>query len=250
MPGKCRSFAGSILIAAALLAPWGVWSGCAPAPPRQVPAELQGGAVSDAGTDRLQQGDMLKIKFHFHPELNEEQPIRRDGMIALPLVGELRAEGLTPEQLRQEIIRRYDARLRIPEVSVAVRSYKSPRVFVGGEVRNPGVKMIEGRLTVLASIMQAGGLINRSADPSRVVVVRTVQNKRTVTVLDLRPELEATRDEVSDVTELHAGSFALQPYDVVYVPRTNIDVIDQWVDQHINQIIPGNFNLNLSHEIP
>jgi len=256
MPGTRRSRTGPALIAAAFLTAAGAWSGCAPAPPKPAapkPAthvEPASSAAPVAGPDTLQQGDMLKIKFHFHPELNEEQPIRRDGMIAMPLVGEVRAEGLTPDQLRRELVDRYGVKIRNPEIAVAVRSYKSPRVFVGGEVRNPGVKMIEGRLTVLASIMQAGGLLNRSADSSRVVVVRNVQDKRTITVLDLRYELEATRDEVTEGAAGIGGSFLLKPYDVVFVPRTNIDVINQWVDQYINQIIPGDFSFDLSHEIP
>ncbi len=192
----------------------------------------------------LQAGDALSIKFPHWPELNEEQAIRPDGNIALQFVGEVQAAGRTPEELRTELLDRYAGTLKNPELTVIVRSFQSQRVYVGGEVAQPKLVMIEGgRLTALEAIVQAGGFLKRSAKMSNVIVIRQCDGKQYVKTLDLKAELKNPESE----------PFHLEPFDVVYVPRTVIDRVDQWSDQYINEIVPENivftFNKSLGHEV-
>ena len=176
----------------------------------------------------LEAGDALEVKFFHTPELNETQTVNPDGCIALQLIGEVKVEGVTPTQLRDGLLQMYASHLKDPDIVVVVRSYQNRRVFVGGEVKTPGIVQMPGELTVLEAIMQAGGFDMREAEVRNVVVIRHLDDQRYGYSLDLKAALagEATRP------------FYLEPKDIVYVPRTSIAKINQWVDQHINKIIP------------
>ena len=189
----------------------------------------------------LQSGDALRVRFAYWPELNEEQVIRPDGKIAMPLVGEIEAAGLNPEQLREELLKRYSSKVKDPDITVIVRSMDSRRVYVGGEVKTPGVISMPGRLTLLQAIMQAGGFMKESAKLSSVIVVRQQTGKQQVRSVDVRKMLKSPE----------GAPFFLAPFDIVFVPRTNIDRVDQWVEQYINRVIPRNiyasFTLNKTY---
>lgn len=210
-------------------------SGCMTTPPfaDSFPAAAEPTVV-------LKPGDVLQVKFLYWPELNEEkQSIRPDGKISLQLVGDVQAEGHTPEELRNHLLDLYQDKLIDPEIAVVVSSLDSHRVYVGGEVLSPGLVMINGRLTALEAIMQAGGFRKESAKMSSVVVVRQRDGAQYARTIDLRKSIEEPQSE----------PFLLEPYDIVFVPRTAIDQVDQWVDQYINQIIPRSLHYNFTHEV-
>lgn len=188
----------------------------------------------------LQPGDVLQVKFLYWPELNEEQQaIRPDGKISLQLVGDVQAEGFAPDELRTHLLELYEDKLIDPEISVVVNALDSHRVYVGGEVMTPGLVMIQGRLTALSAIMQVGGPRKASAKMNSVVVIRQSGGRQFGTTIDLRSALEDPESE----------PFLLAPGDVVYVPRTTIDRVDQWVDQYINQIVPRNLHFNFTYDV-
>jgi len=193
-----------------------------------------------APTVKLQPGDVLQVKFLYWPELNEEkQSIRPDGKISLQLVGDVHAQGLSPDELRTHLLDLYDEKLIEPEISVVVGALDSNRVYVGGEVLAPGMVMINGRLSVLEAIMQSGGPRKDTAKLNSVVVVRQRDGKQYGITLDLRNALESAESE----------TFMLEPYDVVFVPQTNIDKVDQFVEQYINRIVPRALHYNFTHEM-
>lgn len=176
----------------------------------------------------LSPGDVLDIKFFYVPELNESEAIRPDGKIALQLIGEVDAQGKTPEDLRKLLYSLYTPHLKKPDVTVIVRSFQGQRVYVGGEVNSPGMLPMPGPITALEAIMQAGGFNMRSAEAGNVVIIRHRGGLRYGASLDLR---QAIKGDPSD-------PFYLEPLDIVFVPRTRIARVNQWIDQHINQIIP------------
>ncbi|MBX7259791.1 MAG: polysaccharide export protein [Candidatus Hydrogenedentes bacterium] len=230
--GWAELVCGSTLSAAAVLICVAVSFGCAttPEPSESFP-------VAQDPVLLLKPGDVLQVKFLYWPELNEEgQTIRPDGRISLQLVGEVVAEGKEPEVLRQELLGLYKDKLLQPEISVVVRSLDSHRVYVGGEVLAPGLVPVNGRLTALEAIMQAGGPRKESSKLSTVVIVRQQDGQQYATTLDLRNALESPQ----------SSSFELAPRDIVYVPRTAIDRVDQWVDKYINQIIPRSVHANFT----
>jgi len=173
-------------------------------------------------------GDEIEVKFFYTPELNITQTVRPDGNISLELIREVRAQGKTPAELRDELMRLYDPHLKAPEIAVVARSFYNQRVFVGGQVLRPGEVEIPGRMTALEAIMEVGGFDLRVAERKDVIVIRYSGDKRYAYKLNLK---EATAGKETE-------PFYLQPKDIVYVPRTTIAKINQWIDQHINKIIP------------
>jgi protein involved in polysaccharide export with SLBB domain len=88
----------------------------------------------------VQVGDTLNIKFYYHPDHDlRDLVVRPDGKLLLPLVGDMQAAGLTPEQLAENIAQRYSFTLREPKVAVDVKTANTGQVYVGGEVQRPGI---------------------------------------------------------------------------------------------------------------
>jgi polysaccharide export outer membrane protein len=101
--------------------------------------------------------DVLAINVWKEPEVSRSVPVRSDGKISLPLVGELMAGGETPLQLEQEIAKRLASYISEPEVTVIVQDSKSQRINILGMVVRPGAYMLTGSATVLDAIAMAGG---------------------------------------------------------------------------------------------
>ena len=88
--------------------------------------------------------DVLAINVWKEPEVSRSVPVRSDGKISLPLVGELTAGGQTPLQLEQEIAKRLASYISEPEVTVIVQDSKSQRINILGMVVRPGAYLLTG----------------------------------------------------------------------------------------------------------
>jgi protein involved in polysaccharide export with SLBB domain len=186
----------------------------------------------------LQPGDAIEVNFAYHPEYNSAQTIRPDGIVSLQLVNEVQAAGLQPVELREMLLAAYGEQLRNPEINVVVRSLSNQRVYVGGEVRAPGLVPLVGPLTLMEAIMSVGGFVKESAKISEVVVIRRRDGEQYARTVDLRETLETPE----------SATFYLEPHDIVFVPRTNIDKVDQWVEQYVNRIIPRNVQMQFLYD--
>src|SRR5262245_50091929 len=103
--------------------------------------------------------DLITIRFTYHPEQDPKAPIavRPDGNITLDGVGSVRAAGLTPEELGKEIAAKSSKRLKDPEVIVTVTEFAPRRVYVGGQVKTPGIVEFKGQMTPVQAIFERGG---------------------------------------------------------------------------------------------
>jgi polysaccharide export outer membrane protein len=101
--------------------------------------------------------DVLAISVWKEPDISRSLPVRSDGKISLPLVGELQAGGQTPRQLEQEITKRLQSYISEPEVTVIVTDSKSQKVNILGMVVRPGEYLLTSSTTVLDAIAMAGG---------------------------------------------------------------------------------------------
>jgi polysaccharide biosynthesis/export protein len=101
--------------------------------------------------------DVLAINVWKEPDISRSVPVRSDGKISLPLVGELQAGGQTPQQLEQEITKRLQSYISEPEVTVIVTDSKSQKVNILGMVSRPGAFLLTSSTTVLDAIAMAGG---------------------------------------------------------------------------------------------
>lgn len=177
-------------------------------------------------------GDVIDIKFFHTPEINESQTIRPDGKISLQLLGDFVAAGKTPDSLREELLTAYKNHLTNPEITVIAKSLNSRKVYVGGEVNSPGLIVIPGHMTAIEAIMNAGGFNMVSAKTGNVLLLRFSENKWHGTIIKMDNFIKG-KEQVS----IH-----LEPRDILYVPRTTITKIDQWIDLHINKVIPTFIN--------
>jgi polysaccharide export outer membrane protein len=101
--------------------------------------------------------DVLAINVWKEPDISRSVPVRSDGKISLPLVGELQAGGQTPRQLEEQITKRLQSYISEPEVTVIVTDSKSQKVNILGMVARPGAYFLTSATTVLDAIAMAGG---------------------------------------------------------------------------------------------
>jgi polysaccharide export outer membrane protein len=101
--------------------------------------------------------DVLSIVVWREKELSAEVTVRPDGKVTLPLLNDVDAAGLTPEQLRQQLTTAATRYVADPIVTVLVRAINSRKVYITGEVRNPGIYPLVAPTTVLQLIARAGG---------------------------------------------------------------------------------------------
>ena len=101
--------------------------------------------------------DVLAINVWKEPDISRSVPVRSDGKISLPLVGELEARGQTPKKLEVEIAKRLQQYISDPEVTVIVQEIKSQKFNVLGMVMRPGSYPLTKPTTVLDAIALAGG---------------------------------------------------------------------------------------------
>ena len=107
----------------------------------------------------------------------------------------------------------------------------------------PGYIVTSGRITALEAIMESGGFNLQTANVKNILVIRSKDGERTGHRLNLKPALKGKTDQ----------PYYLEPYDIVYVPRTKSAVIGQWIDTHIDalfpQILVGTFGIFLINEV-
>jgi len=198
MNSRGAAFALAILIGVA---------GCRTPPP--IPESVEQEARKpDAMVLVLHEGDIVRISFPGAPNLNTTQQIRRDGKIALQLIGEFKASGMTPADMEKELIKLYGPQLLTKEVSVTVESSAFP-VYLTGAVLRPGKIMSDRPLTALEAIMEAGGFDYAKASVKSVRVIRNENGRVEYYTLNLKGVLQGEQHE----------QFSLKPYDIIYVPE-------------------------------
>jgi polysaccharide biosynthesis/export protein len=145
-----------------------------------------GGQAGQNEDYRIAPLDLIEISVFGVQDLNRAVQVSASGMISLPLIKTVKAGGLTQSQLEQEIARKLKAAyLQEPQVSVFVKEYNSQRITVDGAVKKPGIFPIVGKVSLLQAIALAEGL-DTVADPSAIVVFRTVGEKRMAARFDLK----------------------------------------------------------------
>jgi len=102
--------------------------------------------------------DVLEIAVWREPELSTTAPVRPDGKVSVPVVGEIQAVGRTAHELEDEVAKKLANRIANPTVVVVVKEVNASRVFVLGEVAKPGAYPMRGAMTVVQALALAGGM--------------------------------------------------------------------------------------------
>ena len=153
--------------------------------------------------------DVLAVSVWKEPDISKSVPVRSDGKISLPLVGEVEAAGQTPLKLEQEIASRLKNYISDPEVTVIVQQINSQKFNILGQVTKPGAYSLTNGTTVLDAIALAGGF-------------RDFAKRKAIYVL--RQNADGTQARLpfnyKEVVSGHNGSqnVKLQPRDTIVVP--------------------------------
>jgi polysaccharide biosynthesis/export protein len=130
--------------------------------------------------------DVIEVSVFGVKDLDRTVQVSSSGMISLPLIKAVKAGGRTQAQLERDIAAKLEASyLQSPQVSVFVKEYNSQRITVDGAVRKPGIFPTTGEVSLLQAIALAEGL-TELADPSGILLFRTVDNKRMAARFDLK----------------------------------------------------------------
>ncbi len=163
---------------------------------------------------RLGAEDVIDVVVFRSPDLSRDNlVIRPDGKVSLPLIGEVRAAGLTADQLAKNIAEKFKAYKDNPAVSVSVKAVNSYNIFVLGEVKSPGKLALKSYTTMLQAITLAGGFTEFAAE-------NAIQGGRhTVTEDGQTQESRIPGNYDSLLSEDGAKyNFILRPGDTIVVP--------------------------------
>ena len=170
---------------------------------------------------RLQPTDVVEVHYRYTPEFDQTVAIQPDGFVNLQIVGDLKLQGLTLEQVRTAILEKASRRLKDPEITMVLKDFEKPYFVVGGEVGNPGKFEMRGQVTALQAIAMAGGFKTASAKHSQVILYRRVGlDLAKAEILDLKAAMSPSASEpLAD----------LRPGDLLVVPQNRVSKIERFV---------------------
>jgi polysaccharide biosynthesis/export protein len=180
--------------------------------PAGVKAELSAvPAAMDHPDERyiIGNGDVLGINVWKEQELTQTIPVRTDGKISLPLIGEVQASGRTPVQLKDDITARLRAFISTPDVTVAVLQLNSQKFNVLGRVTKPGSYSLSSTTTVLDAIASAGGFLDFAKQKSIYILRKNPDGKVTRITFNYKDVIRGKHPD---------ENIQLRPNDTIVVP--------------------------------
>lgn len=182
---------------------------------------------------RLGFGDVIDIKFFRNSQFDEALTVRPDGRISLAKVGEVLVSGMTPAKLDSIITETYREFVLDPEVTVIVREFGGYQVYVLGEVNSAGGFPVQRNMTLLQAIAIAGGP-KTFAQMGSVVVLRRGHNQEVEAIkVDLTKSMKAKTG-----ADILKNDIWVQPQDIIYVPKTFIANVSDFMSQVYAGILP------------
>jgi len=134
--------------------------------------------VSESHAYLIGPEDVLQIEVWREKSLSSTIPVRSDGKISLPLINDVQAAGLTPIQLQEKLTEKLKEFIDNPNVSVTVMEANSFKVYVSGQVKNPGVFRLRTQTSLLQVIPMAGGFTDW-ANQKKILVIRKEEGGET-----------------------------------------------------------------------
>jgi polysaccharide biosynthesis/export protein len=165
----------------------------------------EGGAPVDPKSYKLGPEDVVGIRVWREPDLSGQFVVRPDGKITLPLTGDMKVEGISLDQLKDEVTKAYGEKLNRPEVSVSLVRVGSKKYYLVGGVAKTGMFPLVVPLTVLEALNAAGGL-------------REFANKKKIVILRGTQRIKFNYDEVMKGKKLEQNIF-VENGDQIFVPE-------------------------------
>jgi len=174
----------------------------------------RGGAVDWAALSKqaaftLGGGDRIHVEIKGREELTRDLVVRPDGMVTVPLIGDVLARGRLPAQLGDEIGRRIERFVKSPVVTVSLLEVRSYAVYVLGEVRRAGEHRAQEPLSLVHALALAGGL-TEFASPSRILILRRQPGQQDL-VIPVSYRAIVSGDAPEQNVLLHSGDTVVVP---------------------------------------
>ena len=179
--------------------------------PPTVPTNLGGLTVGQTGPYALGRNDVVQIDVQGQPDFSGTYVINYDGTIQYGFVGDVKADGLTKEELAAKLTEELKKYVRVPVVNVQIAGFNSKAIYILGEVSSPGKYAMRGDSIKIRDALIAAGLFTNTAALARVHIIKSDINDPTVRVLNLNSVL--FRGQMKNDIDLVDG-------DIVVVPST------------------------------
>ena len=175
-------------------------------------ALLQTGAPRSTASDYVVgPKDKLAITVFDEPSLTKSLTVDGDGMFDFPLIGRIRAAGLTVRTIQDDVTTRLKKDYLVnPQVAIEIETYRSQNVYVTGQVRLPGAVPLTGRMTVMEALSRAG---SPTPDAGSYIVI----NRRPESDTAVAPVQE--RISMSDLQNGRVQTIVLHDGDTIFVPK-------------------------------
>jgi polysaccharide export outer membrane protein len=170
---------------------------------------------------RIQPSDVLEIHYRYTPEFDQTVTVQPDGFVNLQIVGDVKLQDFTLDQVKAAILVKASLRLKDPEITLVLKDFEKPYFIVGGEVANPGKFEMRGPVNAIQAIAMAGGFKTASAKHSQVILFRRVGPDLAQTeILNVKAAMQPSARE--PLADLHPG-------DLLIVPQNRISKIERFV---------------------
>lgn len=175
---------------------------------------------------RVQAGDRLALRFFFNPEFDQEIRVQPDGAVSVPLLGTRVVRDMSIPEITEMVRVAYAEELQQPQVVVQLLEASERMVYVGGAVNDPREILYRQGLTPLEVVLAAGGFAS-TAEANQVILIRKDHDGRPVpAVIDLE-----------DMVMQADATAALQPWDIVFVPKDGVSKANEWVDKYLRKLL-------------
>ena len=180
--------------------------------PQQTVTATNPASTSNSGASSsyiIGPGDLLAINVLHEPEVSQKVPVRMDGKITMPLIGEIQASGMKPDNLQATIAAKLHDYIKDAEVTVVVEEIKSRQFTVMGEVEHPGSFPLVKVTTVLDGLAQAGAFRD-FAKLTKIHVLRKTPEGTTISLPFNYKEVSKGKNESQNI-HLQAGDTIIVP---------------------------------------
>jgi protein involved in polysaccharide export with SLBB domain len=191
----------------------------------------------DEPSYRIYPGDELEVTVPSAPELSKTLTVQPDGRVSLPLLQPIMAADRSLDDLQRALTQAYAGQLLRPGVNLSLKSTTPLKVYVGGEVNNPGIYDMAGDGDALRAIIQAGGFRQSGARNQVAIIRRGPEGLAMMRTADLSGGLNRSGPRPMDLVPLRR-------FDIVYVPRTRAAEAAQFVQTYFRDISPVTFGFN------
>ncbi|MEI7635703.1 MAG: polysaccharide biosynthesis/export family protein [Syntrophus sp. (in: bacteria)] len=159
-------------------------------------SKAQGEVAANSDQYIIGPEDVLLIYVWGEESITKTVPVRIDGKISLPLVDDIQAAGLTPLQLKDALTEKLKGFVESPTVTVTVMEANSFKVYVSGEVKQPGVHRIRSETTLVKLIIQAGGFTEWANQKKILIITKDEKGKEKRITVNYKKIIEGEEPDI------------------------------------------------------